>query len=75
MFPLQVLGAMENGPLGSVPSGASACTLTNATVSGPYDKTGFNNMKGWGAGFGYNIVDLPCSSAQFQTDIASYLNL
>lgn len=75
MFPLQVLGAMEDGPLGAVPVGTAACTLTNATVSGPYDKTGLNNMIAWGAGFGYNIIDLPCSSAQFHTDIASYLQV
>jgi len=74
MFPLQVLGAMENGPLAVAPTG-SYCDLTNITVSGPYNITGFNNMKAWGAGFGYNVMDLPCSSAQFSTDIQAYLNL
>ena len=73
-FPLHVVGAMENGPLPVAPVG-SACTLTAATTSGPYDGSGFNNMKAWGAGFGYNIIDLPCSSAQFSIDIQAYLNL
>jgi hypothetical protein len=74
MFPLHVVGAFENGPLPVAPVG-SACTLTAATTSGPYDASGFNNIKAWGAGFGYNIVDLPCSSAQFSIDIQAYLNL
>jgi len=74
IFPLHVIGAMENGPLGAAPLGAS-CNLAAATTSGPYDVSGFNNMKAWGAGFGYNIVDLPCTSTQFSVDIQAYLNL